>query len=52
MEVTSLLGQTARSCLMAGSPHFPRAGFQEGLAMCPFTSLDLSVSGMTGHLAF
>lgn len=50
MEVTSLLGQTARSCLMASSPNFPRAGLREGLAMCPFIFLDLSVLGMKGHL--
>lgn len=42
-EVTSLLGQTARSCLMASSPNFPRASLRIGLVMCPFIFLDFSV---------
>lgn len=48
-EVTSLLGQTARSCLMASSPNFPRASLRIGLAMCPFIFLDFSVCVCGGN---
>lgn len=44
-EVIFLLGQTARSCLIACFPNFPRTGLGEGLALCPFILFEFSVWG-------